>query len=102
MFMSNLRESFLNALGEAEAKQDTPAVAEVENFKGKRLLLVEDNDLNREIAFEILNEYGFSVDTAENGKEAVDTISASQHGYYDLVLMDIQMPVMNGYEAQRI
>lgn len=101
MFMSDLRESLLNALGEAEAKQDTSTVAEVEDFKGKRLLLVEDNDLNREIAFEILNEYGFIVDTAENGKEAVDTIAASQHGYYDLVLMDIQMPVMDGYEATK-
>ncbi len=101
MFMSDLRESLLNALGEADAKQDTSAVVEVENFKGKRLLLVEDNDLNREIAFEILNEYGFIVDTAENGKEAVDTISSSKHGEYDLVLMDIQMPVMNGYEATK-
>ena len=101
MFMSDLRESLLTALGEAEAKQNTSVVAEVENFKGKRLLLVEDNDLNREIAFEILNEYGFIVDTAENGKIAVDTIAASQHGYYDLVLMDIQMPVMNGYEATK-
>ena len=48
----------------------------MENFKVKRLLLVEDNDLNREIAYEILNEYGFIVDTAENGKEAVDMIAA--------------------------
>ncbi|MGN0688592.1 MAG: response regulator [Oscillospiraceae bacterium] len=101
MFLSDLRETLLTALGEVEAKQNTSAVAEVENFKGKRLLLVEDNDLNREIAFEILNEYGFTVDTAENGKEAVDMISASKHGYYDLVLMDIQMPVMDGYEATR-
>ncbi|MGN0619962.1 MAG: response regulator [Ruminiclostridium sp.] len=73
----------------------------MENFKGRRLLLVEDNDLNREIAFEILNECGFTIDTAENGKEAVDRIAASKHGYYDLVLMDIQMPVMDGYEATR-
>ena len=62
---------------------------------------MEDNELNREIAYEILNEYGFIVDTAENGKEAVDKISASKHGDYDLVLMDIQMPVMNGYDATR-
>ena len=66
-----------------------------------QVLIVEDNELNREIAFEILNEYGFIVDTAENGKIAVDTIAASKHGYYDLVLMDIQMPVMDGYEATR-
>ncbi|MGN0650313.1 MAG: response regulator, partial [Oscillospiraceae bacterium] len=101
MFMSDLRETLLAALGESEAKQDTSAVAEVANFKDRRLLLVEDNDLNREIACEILNEYGFVVDAVENGKEAVDTVAASKHGYYDLVLMDIQMPVMNGYEATK-
>lgn len=101
MFMSDLRETLLTAIGENEAKADTARVVEVEDFKGKRLLLVEDNDLNREIAFEILNEYGFIVDTAENGREAVDTIAASKPGYYELVLMDIQMPVMNGYEATR-
>ena len=101
MFMSDLRESLLTALGEKEAKEDNAPVAEVENFKGKRLLLVEDNELNREIAFEILNDCGFIVDTAENGKEAVDRIAVSKHGYYDLVLMDIQMPVMDGYEATR-
>lgn len=74
----------------------------VDNFKGKRLLLVEDNELNREIAFEILNEYGFIVDTAENGREAVEAIAASQHGYYELVLMDIQMPIMNGFISKPI
>ena len=104
MFMSDLRESLLNALGHQKKEEEEkvlPVTEETDNFKGKRLLLVEDNELNREIASEILNEYGFIVDTAENGKIAVDTIAASQHGYYDLVLMDIQMPVMNGYEATR-
>ena len=104
MFMSDLRESLLNALGHQQAKDEEkifPVTEATESFRGKRLLLVEDNELNREIAFEILNEYGFIVDTAENGKEAVDTISSSKHGYYDLVLMDIQMPVMNGYEATK-
>ena len=71
------------------------------SFKNKRLLLVEDNELNLEIAFEILKEYGFRVDTAENGKEAVDKLSASKPGDYGLVLMDIQMPVMDGYEATK-
>lgn len=70
-------------------------------FKDKKLLLVEDNELNREIATEILKEYGFTVDITENGKEALDKISASRPGEYDLVLMDIQMPVMDGYEAAR-
>ena len=101
MFMSDLRETLLTALGETEEKATPAPVNEVMSFKDKRLLLVEDNDLNREIAFEILNEYGFIVDTAENGKEALEKIAASQHGYYDLVLMDIQMPVMNGYEATK-
>ena len=70
-------------------------------FRGRQLLLVEDNALNREIAYEILSEYGFRIDTAENGKEAVDKVSASRPGTYDLVLMDIQMPVVDGYEATR-
>ena len=60
---------------------------------------MEDNELNSEIAVEILNEYGFLVDTAENGAEAVEKIKNSTPGHYDLVLMDVQMPVMNGYEA---
>lgn len=59
------------------------------------------NELNREIALEILGEYGFSIDTAENGVVALEKISASLPGDYDLVLMDIQMPVMDGYEATR-
>ena len=63
--------------------------------------MVEDNELNREIAMEILNEYGFCIDTAENGAEALEKVSASASGDYDLVLMDIQMPVMDGYEATR-
>ncbi|MGN1090115.1 MAG: response regulator, partial [Huintestinicola sp.] len=103
MFMSDLRESLLNALGHQKAEEESilPVTDETGSFKGKRLLLVEDNELNREIAFEILNEYGLIVDTAENGKIAVDTITASKAGDYDLVLMDIQMPVMDGYEATR-
>ena len=101
MFMSDLRDTLLTAIGEKEKKEEVLPAVEVENFKGRRLLLAEDNDLNREIAFKILNEYGFIVDTVENGKDAVDTIAASKHGYYDLVLMDIQMPVMNGYEATK-
>ena len=61
--------------------------------------MVEDNDLNREIATEILSMTGAMIETAENGKEAVDMVLASDEGYYDLILMDLQMPVMNGYEA---
>ncbi|MBQ3663254.1 MAG: amino acid permease [Clostridia bacterium] len=67
----------------------------------KPLLLVEDNMINMEIACAILEQLGFTVDTAENGKEAVDRIASSRPGDYDLVLMDIQMPVMDGYAATR-
>ncbi|MGN0617586.1 MAG: response regulator, partial [Ruminiclostridium sp.] len=103
MFMSDLRESLLNALGHKHKEEERilPVSEETSGFEGKRLLLVEDNELNREIAYEILNEYGFILDTAENGKIAVDRIAASKPGYYDLVLMDIQMPVMDGYTATR-
>ena len=70
-------------------------------FQGKHLLLAEDNELNREIAVEILREYGFHIDTAENGAEAVEKVSGSEPGTYDLVLMDIQMPIMDGLEATK-
>ena len=62
---------------------------------------MEDNELNSEIAVEILKEYGFLVDTAENGAEAVEKVKNSTPGKYDLVLMDVQMPVMDGYTATR-
>ena len=71
------------------------------DFSKYRLLLVEDNEINREIATLVLEEPGFRLETATNGQEAVEKIASSQPGYYDAVLMDIQMPVMNGYEATR-
>ena len=64
-----------------------------------RILLTEDNELNQEIAAAILSEAGFEVDVAENGQQAVETLQNAPAGYYQLVLMDIQMPVMNGYQA---
>lgn len=70
-----------------------------EVVQGKRILLAEDNELNQEIAVDILTEAGFLVDTVNDGKEAVETIAAAGEGDYDLILMDIQMPVMDGYEA---
>ncbi len=71
------------------------------DFSGFRLLLTDDNEVNREIAVTLLAAIGFTVETAVNGREAVDMVAASEAGYYDLILMDIQMPVMNGYEATR-
>ena len=68
-------------------------------FDGKHVLLAEDNELNQEIATAILHEYGITTDIANNGMEAYDLIRDSEPGYYDAILMDIQMPIMNGYEA---
>ena len=100
MFMSDLRETLLNAIGQKQNNRTDAILASVNaDFKNKQILLVEDNELNSEIAVEILKEYGFRVDTAENGVEAVERIRNSTPGEYDLVLMDVQMPVMNGYEA---
>ena len=103
MFMSDLRETLLAALGQQKAESGSilPHVNDAFRFKEKRLLLVEDNELNREIALEILGEYGFQIDSAENGVQAVEKVTASKPGDYDLVLMDIQMPLMDGYEATR-
>ena len=70
-------------------------------FSAKRLLLVEDNMVNREIAEMLLTHAGFAVETAENGQLAVDMVSASEPGDYHAILMDIQMPVMDGYAAAR-
>ncbi len=72
-----------------------------DDFSGKRLLLVEDNELNMEIAQELLSRAGFLVEKAHNGQIAVEMVQNSTAGYYDAILMDIQMPVMNGYEASR-
>ena len=71
------------------------------HFDGKKVLLVEDNELNQEIAIEILKNAGFSVDTASDGSIAVEKLKNSVPGQYDMILMDIQMPIMNGYEAAR-
>ncbi len=102
LFLSDLRRALLtNTIRPEAASGALPGVREHAYFRGKRLLLVEDNELNREIAQEILSEYGFDIETAENGAAAVEKIVASAPGDCDLILMDIQMPVMNGYEATR-
>lgn len=74
---------------------------DIMSFAGKRLLLAEDNMINMEIANMVLSQAGFTVDTAENGREAVEKLSASEAGYYSAVLMDVQMPVMDGYTATK-
>lgn len=79
---------------------DMPDLSDVD-FKGRRILLAEDNDLNAEIAIEILQEVDLVVERAETGKQCVEMLQSSPAGYYDLILMDIQMPEMNGYEATR-
>lgn len=85
-----------------KAKQENLKEESSENpFKNKKILLVEDNELNREIAVELLKEEGFILDTAEDGTIAVEKMRTAKPGQYDLILMDIQMPTMDGYEAVR-
>ncbi len=86
-----------SAAGSRDAGSAAPGI----DFSKVKLLLVEDNEINREIATILLEEAGFQLDTAENGKIAVEKIAAARPGDYQLVLMDIQMPVMNGYEATK-
>lgn len=99
LFHSDLRRLLMKLSGQG-ANNEPDGEPEVD-FHGRRLLLVEDNELNREIATEILKQAGFVIETAENGKESVEMVAGSEPGYYDVVLMDIQMPVMDGYEASR-
>ena len=84
---------------EVEVKE--PLSSAAIDCTGKRVFLVEDNELNREIAIEILKEEGFLVEEAEDGLKAVDRMKEVSAGYYDVILMDIQMPGMDGYEATR-
>ena len=103
MFLSDLRDTLLTAIGHTQTEAQDILPGKNADFRGRHILLVEDNELNREIAVAILHEYGFLVDTAENGAVAVEKIHTSDPGRYDLVLMDVQMPVMDGCTAtQRI
>ena len=99
LFLSELRRVLAEPFGAAPAHE--PSQPNVADLKGKKLLLVEDNALNRELAQEILKEAGFAVDTAEDGEIAVQKMRQAAPGQYDLILMDIQMPKMDGYEATR-
>ena len=95
-----LMKSFAIKQEEKEEETEKPQYP-FGNFEGKRILLVEDNSLNREIATVLLEETGAVVEEAENGLVAVNMVKNSSPGYYDLVFMDIQMPVMNGYDSTR-
>lgn len=103
VFMSDLRDVLMAAVGNHQKNKENilPLFEKSHGFNGKRLLIAEDNKLNTEIAVEVIKKYGFDADVAENGQEAVEMTAASEEGYYSLILMDIQMPVMDGYEATR-
>lgn len=100
LFLSGLRKC-LNSVMAAENKGELAVSKESVCIKTGRILLAEDNELNQEIAMAILEDSGFTVEVAGNGKIAVEKLEASEVGYYQLVLMDVQMPVMNGYEATK-
>lgn len=99
LFMSDLKKTLARCC-DPEAASMASAEEKV-NYSGRKILLVEDNEMNREIACEILGEYGFVIDTAEDGEFAVAAVKEKGVDYYDFVLMDIQMPLMDGYEAAR-
>ena len=99
LFMSDLKSVLLAANNLIEKEE--PISWTQADFSGKRILLVEDNELNREIAQAILEETGFAVECAPDGTDAVEMVSRAEEHYYDAILMDVQMPVMDGYEATR-
>ena len=102
IFVSDLGDTLRHVLSKTEIMTEESILPDVGiELKGKKLLLVEDNELNREIAQEILEESGFVIDTAEDGTIAVEKMKNAQPGDYDLILMDVQMPIMNGYEATK-
>ncbi len=99
MFLSELSDCLRSTLDSEELGAEISG--EQIEFRAGRILLAEDNELNQEIAEEILEEAGFTIEIAENGQIAVDMLKRAEAGYYQLVLMDVQMPVMNGYEAAK-
>lgn len=103
LFKSRLLHMFNHLLGNKsqEGTAGLKELTEETDFSGKRALLAEDNEINAEIAIEVLNMIGLEVDWAHNGKEAVEQMQASLPGYYDCIFMDIQMPVMNGLDAAK-
>lgn len=100
LFLSELKEC-LYSIVNTEEVQEKESIEKLTDIQTGRILLAEDNELNQEIAVAILGDAGFIIEVAENGQIAVDMLKNSEPGYYQLVLMDVQMPVMNGYEATR-
>ena len=96
--LENAKEGELSV---EEKKENVYESSVIDSFKGVRVLLVEDNELNREIATELLKTVGFILDEAENGSQAVQMVNDSPAGYYKVILMDVMMPVMNGYESTK-
>ena len=101
LFMSDLKSALLAANNLTDKDDELAAAWTLADFSGKRVLLVEDIELNREIAEVILTEAGFLVEMAPDGTDAVSMVSQSEEYYYDAVLMDVQMPIMDGYAATR-
>lgn len=99
-FISDMRNCLLRAFNAADTSDQRESMV-IEDFMGKRILLAEDNKMNQEIAIALLEEAGFFVDLAENGQVAVDKVTNHASGHYDIILMDIQMPIMDGYEAAK-
>ena len=98
MFKSSLVSAFTKALGEKEEQEEKTQVIDYD-FTGKRVLLAEDNQINTEVAVMLLESKGFTVDTAESGLRAMEMFSKSPEGYYNVILMDIRMPLMDGLTA---
>lgn len=101
LFMSDLKNALSRAIRGREEEEVNQHDLSATNFDGKRVLLVEDIEVNREIAKAVLTEIGLEVEDASDGSDAVQMVKDSPTNYYDLILMDVQMPIMNGYDATR-
>lgn len=102
LFKSNLFSGLKHYMEEDGENKESESAVNIESmFDGKKILVAEDNDLNWEIAEELFSERGLNLERAENGKDCVEKFEQSQEGYYDLILMDIRMPVMSGYDAAK-
>ena len=99
LFLSELRDVLSRPFRKVE---EAPKVeVDMTEFEGRRILLAEDNPLNQELAATILSEYGFKIDIANDGMQALEQMTNHEAGYYDVLITDIQMPVMNGYNLSR-